>query len=330
MNETPRRINEAEIDVLIEQLLRRGGSIAKRFLSASLPSDLHAPIRSISRQTRHRGSTGTIDIEIVLRNGLHLLVENKVDAGWSFTSEGEPQPERYRRSVGALLSRGVPAFAVLVAPMAYLSGSRHAASFNGQVAYETLAEGLDGSEERLLRAAILQAETPYEPVPNPLSGQFFTDFEELVRSEFPRLVLKRNPNGGDTRPTASRTFYFDAKRMLRVHSDVPLPRISLQAWDSNAPSASAKLMIRGWGSLAGCAAAPDSVISIGAYLRPAGRSLGIVLDTPRLDTQAPFETQIEAVRKGLRALDFLRAWWNDNGSDMARWQAQAEEPDHHD
>ncbi|MBK1636859.1 hypothetical protein [Rhodovulum adriaticum] len=325
MNEIPRRIREAEIDALIERLLRHNSSAVGRFLAAAIPDDLRAPVRSIARQTRHRGSTGTIDLEIVLRNGLHLLVENKVDAGWSVTGEGEPQPERYRGSVSALLAEGVPAFAVLVAPLLYLSGSRHAAAFHGRVAYETLAEGLGGSEERLLRAAILQAETPYEPVPNALSGQFFYHFEELVRSEFPRLVLKRNPNGGDTRPTASRTFYFEAKRMLSDHPGVPLPRISLQAWDSNAPSASAKLMIGGWGRLAGCAPAPDSLTAIGAYLRPAGRSLGIVMDTPRLDTQAPFEAQREAVREGLQALGRLQTWWNDTGADMASWHVKARE-----
>lgn len=325
MNDIPRRIREAEIDALIERLLRHNSSANERFLAAAIPDDLRAPIRSIARQTRHRGSTGTIDLEVILDNGVHLLIENKVDAGWSVTGEGEPQPERYRRSVSALLARGVPAFAVLVAPMVYLSGSRHAASFHGKVAYETLAEGLGGSEVRLLRAAILQAETPYEPVPNALSARFFSCFEELVRSDFPRLVLKRNPNGGDTRPTASRTFYFEAKQMLREHPGIPRPRISLQAWDSSATSASAKLMIGGWGALVQGAAVPISVTKIGAYLRPAGRSLGIVVDTPRLDTQEPFLAQIEAVREGLKALERLRTWWNGNGADMARWHAQAQE-----
>ncbi len=104
-----------------------------------------------------------------------------------------------------------------------------------------------------------------------------------------------------------------------------MPRISLQALDSNAPSASAKLMIGGWGGLAGCAPAPDSVTAIGAYLRPAGRSLGIVIDTPRLDTQAPFEAQCEAAREGLQALERLQTRWNDTGADMARWHLRARE-----
>jgi len=65
------------------------------------------------------------------------------------------------------------------------------------------------------------------------------------------------------------------------------------------------------------------VTAIGAYLRPAGRSLGIVIDTPRLDTQAPFEAQREAVREGLQALERLQTWWNDTGTDMARWHMHA-------
>lgn len=157
-----------------------------------------------------------------------------------------------------------------------------------------------------------------------MTGDFFTDYAILVREEFLYLILRTNPNGGYIRPIASRTIYFDAGRMVINHQNVPRPRISVQAWDS-AAFASAKFMIAGWGLLAGRQPAPESLERIGAYLRPAGRSLGLVIDTPRLETQQPFQEQVEAARNGLNAINLLRLWWNEHGAEMAEWYEKARE-----
>lgn len=61
---------------------------------------------------------------------------------------------------------------------------------------------------------------------------------------------------------------------------------------------------RGWGARAGSIPVPASLAEIGGYIRPAGRSLGLVIDTPQLDTQ------VAAVEEGLEAARRLARWWN--------------------
>lgn len=319
------RINEAQADLAITRLLLSSPVVQKQMLAAIGPDFCEASVLEVDRQKRHAIDTGSIDLVIHLSNGWRLLVENKIDAGWSVTRSGHAQPLRYSRTVAALEAIGHKVLSILVAPRTYLDTSLHASGFQRRVAYEQLIRGEHSAEADLLRAAILQAETPYEAVPNPLSGDFFTCYADLIAREYPALVLKRNPNGGATRPTGSRTFYFEAKRMLRSHPGLTLPRISVQAWDSNSATASAKLMIADWGVHAAKAPPPASLRNLGGYLRPAGRSLGLTIDTPRLETQRPFAGQEHAVRAGLEAIARLTVWWNVSGMDMLAWYRKTQE-----
>lgn len=127
------RISEAEIDDVLGQALTRSPEIASRFLSTFLPEGHKLRFDGICRQIAHFESDGTIDLDITLSDGMRLLVENKIDAGWSVTRRGEAQPERYRRSVAALTERGVPA--------------------------------LSGANATKLHRAILQADPPMSPYP---------------------------------------------------------------------------------------------------------------------------------------------------------------------
>lgn len=67
---------------------------------------------------------------------------------------------------------------------------------------------------------------------------------------------------------------------------------------------------RGWRARAGSIPVPASLAEIGGYIRPTGRSLGLVIDTPQLDTQMPFDAQVAAVEEGLEAARRLARWWN--------------------
>lgn len=318
------RIYERQTDALFARALKNDPDFARTFLAVVGEGTTNSII-ALSTQTQHRSSEhgGSIDLEITRADGSILLIENKIDAGYSVTRAGDAQPERYRASVATLIASGVRAASVLLAPEIYLRGSRHTKAFDHQVSYESLRPALTGAELALIDAAIAQAETPYDPEPNRSSATFFAEYEEFARQHFPEVVVKHNPNGNGVRPTGSRTIYFVSKAMLRDYAGIPRPRVSVQTRDMNAPSASAKLMLGGWGTLAARAPAPDSLQALGAYLRPAGRSLGLVIDTPRLDTQAPFAPQIDAVREGLRAIDDLREWWNSFGGEMANWHALA-------
>lgn len=306
-----RRIYERETDNLFARLLMNDTGFARRFITL-FDGRSENGIVAIAQQTPHKaeGHRGSIDLELTRADGAILLIENKIDAGYSVTRAGDPQPDRYRASVAALRSQGLNAASVLLAPQVYLVGTRHGDAFDYHVSYEELRLGLNGADLALLEAAIVQAATPYDPVPNPSSAAFFADYEAFARSNFPELVIKHNPNGNGVRPTESRTVYFDVPRTLRTWGDLPRPRMSLQCRDSGAPSASVKIMLGGWGVRAGQIRVPASLAAIGGYIRPAGRSLGLVIDTPQLETQMPFDAQVPAAEEGLEAARRLARWWN--------------------
>jgi hypothetical protein len=177
-----------------------------------------------------------------------------------------------------------------------------------------------GDDDRsLLEAAIVQAQSPYEPVANTGAGEFFSAVRQLTSAHFPDLVMKHDPNHGGVRPDDSRTIYFDVPRTLRMHAGVPRPRMSLQCWDKAARSASVKIMLPDRASLAAGLTVPSDLADLGGYLRPAGRSLGITIDTPRLDTQRPLAEQADDIAEALQAALRLQLWWKDNGSVLRAW-----------
>lgn len=205
--------------------------------------------------------------------------------------------------------------------MSYLSASRLADLFDARISYESLRDVMEGNDRALLEAAILQAKTPYEPVANAGAGEFFAAIRQLIVRRFPDLVMKHEPNDGGVRPDASRTVYFDVSRTLPQHTDVPRPRMSLQCWDSAARSASVKIMLPDRAPLADRLSVPQSLTDIGGYLRAAGRSVGIVIDTPRLDPQRPFVEQADNIVEALEAALRLQGGWNANSDTLREWMA---------
>ncbi len=318
------RIYECQTDEVFARLLRCDPNFRKGVVRILFPGrDLE--IAQVEQQTRHRGPahTGTIDLEVRLSRGIHLLIENKIDAGYSVTAAGDAQPERYRASVMAITANGNEAHSVLLAPQIYLDGADRKKAFDLALPYEDLVDLTDGEDRILIERAIEEAATPYIPDPNERSAAFFRDYRDYVARNFPSLAMKRNPNGKGVRPTGSRTIYFDVPRTLRSWPNIPRPKMSLQCWDSNAQSASVKIMIGGWANFANHAAVPEGLSIIGGYFRPAGRSLGIVIDTPKLDTQHSFESQVEEIQKGLEAADRLVKWYNTSGDHLS-YLAQGE------
>jgi len=89
--------------------------------------------------------------------------------------------------------------------------------------------------------------------------------------------------------------------------------MSLQAWDSGASSPSVKIMLGGMAAQTDRVAVPDGLRAIGGYIRPAGGSLGLVIDTPRLDTDQPFTDQRTKVDTALRKAKDLKTWWDAHG-----------------
>ena len=312
------RVYERDTDALFMRLLRHSVSVVEVLARESV-AQLPDTSPAVRGQVRHEGGSGSIDLVVSFRDGPVLLLENKIDAAYSTTRKGHGQPQRYDASVAARRRAGQDAHSVLLAPARYLASSRLASMFDVRVAYEAFRGVVDGPDRTLLEAAILEAETPYEPVANVSSGEFFAATRQLIIERYPDLVMKYDPNADGVRPDASRTVYFDVGRTLRAHPNVPRPRLSRQCWDSSAHSASVKIMLPDRAGLADRLAVPRSLADVGGYLRPAGRSLGIVVDTPRLDTQRPFAEQADDVVEGLEAALRLQAWWNDEGDSLRQW-----------
>ncbi len=301
------RITESQIDDLFARKLA-DPDFAAAFLSLAR---VRGRIAKITPQHRHPMGRGSVDLHLTLADGTVILVENKIDANWSVA--GESQPIRYRESIAVLRSNGTRAGSLLLAPQVYLSTSRDSMQFDRQVSYEACLEHLDDDDRTCLAAAIAQASRPYEPEPDLASGDFFSSFRSYVALHYPALVLKPEPNGNGVRPTGSRTFYFEVARTLRLFSELPKPKMSLQAWDSGAAAPSVKIMLGGLAKMAPNMKVPEGLRAIGGYIRPAGGSLGLVIDTPRLHTNLPFAEQKRTVDTALGKAAELKNWWDGNG-----------------
>jgi hypothetical protein len=305
------RIREAQIDAFLAR------NIAKPTFGATFLAlaGLSGEILQVSCQRPHPVGSGSIDLWIRLSDRSVILVENKIDAGWSVAS-GEDQPARYRASAEHLRSQGINAVSLLVAPQRYLMGSRQAEAFDRRISYEACLSHFAGDDRVLLLTAIEQAGSPYEPEPDAPTGDFFLRFRSHAARHFPDLVLKRDPNSAGVRPTGSHTVYFDVGRTLLPQPHLPVPRMSLQAWDSGASSASVKIMLGGLANRSHTIPVPSGLRALGGYIRPAGRSLGLVMDTPRLDTRAPFSSQVGAIEAGLDRAQMLKDWWNAEAGEL--------------
>ncbi len=316
------RIYEREVDELVLRNLRRNPHFLSVFLRELGLTEVPLHLVPVYPQTKHKADSGSIDFEIHLESSLVLLVENKIDAGYSTTRSGLGQTTRYKRSCSTIKEGGIDARAVLLAPRVYRQSTKALGDFDAYVDYETLRPSLNGEDLALMEAAILQASKPYEPEPNIFSAEFFEGYQKFVLSQFSQLVLKDNPNASGVRPTGSHTIYFDVERTLVGYPQLPAVRMSVQCWDSTASSASVKIMIGDWGAYCSQLTVPLSLDEIGAYLRPAGKSLGIVIDTPRMDTQMSINDQLSEVVEGLEAALKLQYWWAENSDIISEWRTR--------
>jgi hypothetical protein len=315
---------ERDVDEMLTRRLKSDPTFGRSLVHAiatKLGASLIYEKLGVDRQVRHEGANGTIDLLIRLfatasgETG-RILIENKLDS--SFTPN---QPERYASSAVAMSRAGRPAVPIICAPAEYIKRSKYLGPFKAPIAYEEIANWLDGEDRALIEAAILRFSMPYEPDPVPEVRDFHEGYERLVRELAPELIVKPNPNTSGERPEASRTIYFIAKQSLPNYDFLPTQRFSHQCWDSSAASPSVKVMFDGW-------AAEETLLrrvgsealgNTGLYLRKAGRSLGLVKDTPRMDNKRPVSAQMEAVVMGIRAAATLRAWMCANEATLREW-----------
>lgn len=278
---------------------------------------------AVRRQVRHEGTSGTIDLLVVLLDHHatevgRLLIENKLDSG--FTPD---QPQRYVLSARTMSTSHLVAIPVICAPRDYPQRSKHLAPFAARFAYEDVLTWLRKDERALVEDAILRFEMPYEPEPVAQVASFHEGYVALARERAPALVVKRNPNTGGARPSGSRTIYFVVASSLPRYSFLPTLRFSHQCWDSSAASPSVKVMIDGWARHEGLIrriAAPG-LAGTEIYVRRASSSLAFAIDTPRMDNTRSVAVQAEAVVAGLDAALALRQWMYSNEPTLKAWAA---------
>jgi len=324
-------VYEKHIDEVIESNLRSNPHFASQLtsrLAGRLGTALQFSSLEIVRQSAHIGATGTIDLLVRLRNEEGetqscLLIENKLDSSFTPT-----QPQRYASSAIAMTRDAKKAYAIICAPGEYLKKSRHLASFAAQLSYEEVLDWVSGLDHRTLRDAILRFAMPYEPDPVAEVADFHRGYAELVNELAPELAIKPNPNPDGERPEDSRTIYFVVQKTLPHYGFLPTLRFSHQCRDSSAPSASVKVMFAGWADrLASIEPiACRSLAGTQMYLRKAGRSLGLAIDTPHMDNKRPVRTQREAVEAGIYAAAALRAWMFGNQEALHDWAKAAGRP----
>jgi hypothetical protein len=321
-------VRESHADACLVRLIEADPAVTALFFTAAFGTTPPLFDRATTkRQVAHVGARGSADILVHLFRGsavvAAILVENKIDAG--FTPD---QPTRYAACREALrrANPSVPVATLLTCPAKYLAGSRLAANFDGRLSYEALRIYASGEDGDLLDRAIERAESPYEAVPVHEVMDFFAGYALILKARGADLALKSNPNSAGARPEASRTIYFDTAAsgfhrygfLLKEGRPADI-RVSHQCWDSATPSASVKLMVGGWAQHIGVVAPilRSALAGSGLYLRPAGRSLALVADTPRLDNLRPAEPQAAAIGIGINRLVEIRAMWNGLRSNLA-------------
>jgi hypothetical protein len=314
---------ECDVDVVLARRLLSDKKFQNSFLGYVIQRS-GVPMQfkrvGVDQQARHEGTSGTIDILVRLLGEKaevgRLLIENKLDSSFTPT-----QPERYASSAVAMSRAGRTAIAVICAPEKYLARSKYLAPFRVSVSYEAVSGWLDGDDKALLLDAILRFEMPYEPDPVPAVADFHEGYAKLVQQIAPELIVKPNPNPRRERPQDSRTIYFLTKRTLPLFPYLPPLRFSHQCWDKSAPSASVKVMFGKWAKHEAFIRkiSARTLGNTGIYVRKAGDSLGLVIDTPRLNNTQPVASQLSAVSTGIRAAAALRSWMFANESALADW-----------
>jgi hypothetical protein len=287
------------------QQLNRKKTLIPSFDSASAT---RSPTRYFSR--------GQTDVGLTLlgQRRSFVLIENKVSHYFQID-----QPERYREECDGLVAGKFAdiAISVLVAPTRYIETiGKVIDKFDIFVSYEAIDQWLGGCP--LLAKAITHCETGWIAEGIPAVSTNFVGYAELIKRAYPKLRLLTKLGNN---PTQSRTAQFDSSFAVDKPFGVPSVLL-LHQWQEGR----AKLLFRGWGQHRGLL-----IPFIAADVAPAGmvidpnrsKSLGIMIETPRINNHGNFSHQIGAFISGLDAVMELRKWYLENIPIVSKWVEKA-------
>ncbi len=300
-------VNETALSRCFGELLQTNEDFCYKFRKACGLNG-SGTITNVMLEYPHKPDSGAIDIFFEDADQ-RVLVENKINAGWSYNKEGVSQTKRYQRSAETL-----QASTLLLAPRKYLWGSGRKEAFDATLSYEALLPILGPEEYDLVCAAIDRASSPTEN-PDAERTTFFEDFNDRVATVAPGLVMKNRD-----RNKASHTVHFDGKKSLQCHPRLPVPSIYLQLVKTGV-----NLFVRGWGKALPRIAELGGHEEPGVILHSTPRgTLGIGLPTPFVDVRGSFFEQMDAIDKAILTTERLCNWWNDNSQVLERWRQQVE------
>jgi len=138
-------VYECDTDAMFLRLFRQRAEFEALFFKLATGRTRRGYAEVLGQQ-RHVGSAGSIDLVLKYAQGPIILIENKIDAGYSVTREGHGQPHRYQKTIAAYRSQGAEVYSVVLAPEYYLNSSRLAHMFDARISYENLRETLGGGD----------------------------------------------------------------------------------------------------------------------------------------------------------------------------------------
>lgn len=337
---------ERDIDLLLVEELYASPAfvewIAKRArLGGSIKSStvLHS-----KRRTRNRRE---IDIFCEMRMGdgseAAMLIENKLDA-----LEQHDQAESYREELQVQAHRYARQTMLIVCPQAY--AAQHPAfvgKFDETVSYEELAAYFSAREKlndgqalryrfrrELIEQAIHKSRRGYEPVPNPVIGDFNALYCGLLKKTAPDIIpgpSMLKPGN----PDESVSMIFDAAASLaHISADIRPRRFAHELGKGQEHRANyVAVTFANWGpalpALRKMFEEDARELGAGFTTKPPSKRTpqpGLVMScqTAPADNRSDFSNQRAVLEAGMLEAEKLRRWLLDHQPVLRKWRAAVE------
>lgn len=293
------------------------------------------------RRTRNRREIDIFcDLTMSDRSAAALLIENKLDALEQFE-----QAESYREELAVLAVSHSARSMIIICPAGYADEHRQFVSkFDQIVTYEELADYFRSRETQddaqsaryrfrreLLEQAIRKSRRGYEPIPNPVIGDFNKQYCALLAKLAPEIrpgptMLK------PANPDESVSMIYDAAASLSaIPADIRPRRFAHELGKGNERRANyVAVTFANWGPA--LALLRDMFIADTASLNaafatkpPSKRTPqpGLVMSiaTSAVDNQKDFDAQSETIASGIAKARQLRQWLVQNQPVLRKWQS---------
>lgn len=288
-------ISEREIDLLLLEELHVSEDFRAWFVSQVFGTRVQCAQFVAAWHSISQSNLGESDVVFQFLDGTGklttILVEDKIDA--------PPQPnqaDRYRlRGIAGIEDGSWVNFCTCItAPQAYLTQmAEEAAKYDIRISYESIRDWFLESnptdarrayKARVVQEGIEQNRRGYQRVPHPVVTQFWAEYWQIARDEYPQLQME-DPG---QKPARSDWAQFKSRSNLWIRHKLGKGTVELEI-----PSAGDEFEeIASWNA---------HLLVDGVDVVPVGKSASFTIVTPTVNKLADLRPQIEAVRTGLAA-----------------------------